>query len=139
MFVPLQCRVSDEFAYTRVGVDFAGPVYAKDIFFNCTEMHMAYIALFTCATNRGLHLELTPDRTASSFIRALKRFKGRRGNPVLIISDNGKTFRDSKGREYCLRENIAWKFDVEAASWWGGFLERVVRSVKLCLLIKKSP
>ena len=133
-----ECRVSNEFAYTRVGVDFAGPVYVKDIFSKCTEMHKAYIALFTCTTSRGLHLELTPNLTASSFImiRALKRFKGRCGNPVLIISDNGKTIKDSKVREYCHRENIAWKFNVEAAPWWGGFFERLVRSVKLCL--KKS-
>ena len=55
-------------------------------------MNKVYIALFTCATSRAVHLELVPSLTAESFIKALARFKGRRGTPTLIVSDNGKTF-----------------------------------------------
>ena len=131
-----ESRVADEFAYSRVDVDFAGPIYVRDIYSDKPETHKAYIALFTCATSRGLHLELTPDLTASSFLRAFSRFKARQGNPKLVISDNGKTFTDAKVKAYCLRENFTWKFNVEAAPWWGGFFEQLVRSVKLCL--KKS-
>ena len=131
-----ESRVADEFAYSRVGVDFAGPIYVPDIYSDKPGTHKAYIALFTCATSRGLHLELTSDLTASSFLRAFSRFKARRGNPKIVISDNGKTFTDAKVKAYCLRENITWKFNVEAAPWWGGFFERLLRSVKLCL--KKS-
>ena len=128
-----ESRVADEFAYSRVGVDFAGPIYVRDIYSDKPETHKAYIALFTCATSRGLHLELTPDLTASSFLRAFSRFKARQCNPKLVISDNGKTFTDAKVKAYCLRENFTWKFNVEAAPWWGGFFEQLVRSVKLCL------
>ena len=89
-------RLSDEFAFTRVGVDFAGPVYVKDVYSKKVEMNKAYIALFTCATTRAVHLELVPNLRAESFTRALIRFKGRRGTPALIVSDNGKTFKDSR-------------------------------------------
>ena len=34
---------------------------------------------------------------------------------------------------YCQREGIKWKFNVEAAPWWGGFFKRMVKSVKLRL------
>ena len=50
-------RLSDEFAFTRVGVDFAGPVFVKDVFSKKGEMNKAYITLFTCATCRAVHLE----------------------------------------------------------------------------------
>ena len=126
-------RLSDEFAFTRVGVDFAGPIYVKDVFAKNGDMNKVYIALFTCAATRAVHLELVPNLSAESFIRALARFKGRRGIPVLIVSDNGKTFKDSRVQAQCRRDGTQWKFNVEAAPWWGGFFERLVKSVKLSL------
>ena len=68
-------RLSDEFAFTRVGVDFAGPIYVKDVFAKKGDMNKVYIALFTCAATRAVHLELVPNLSAEIFIRALARFK----------------------------------------------------------------
>ena len=96
-------------------------------------MHKCYIALFTCANTRALHLELTPDLSANSFLRVLKRFFSRRGLPTLFISDNGRTFRDSKVKKFALDRNIDWKFNVPTASWWGGFFEICEKLVKRCL------
>ncbi|XP_068734548.1 uncharacterized protein [Montipora capricornis] len=126
-------RSSDEFAFSRVGVDFAGPMYVRDIFAKGGGMNKVYIALFTCATSRAVHLELVPSLTAERFIKALARFKGRRGTPTLIVRDNGKTFKDSRVQAYCQRDGTKWRFNVEAAPWWGGFFERLVKSVKLSL------
>ena len=126
-------RLSNDFAFTRVGVDFAGPMYVKDVFSKNGDLNKVYIALFTCAATRAVHLELVPNLSAESFIRALTRFKRRRGIPVLIVSDNGKTFKDSRVQAYCQRDGTQWKFNVEAAPWWGGFFERLVKSVKLSL------
>ena len=96
-------------------------------------MYKCYIALFTCASTRAIHLELTPDLSANSFIRVLKRFIGRRGFPGLIISDNGTTSKDAKVKKFTLERNIEWKFNVPTASWWGGFFEICVKLVKRCL------
>ena len=52
-----QFRVSEEFAYTQLGVDFAGPVYVKNIYTRDKKAYKAYIALFTCASTRGIHLD----------------------------------------------------------------------------------
>ena len=51
-----------------------------------------YGCLFTCATTRAIHLELSYDMTASSFINVLRRFLARRGPVKWIYSDNGTNF-----------------------------------------------
>ena len=56
-------------------------------------MKKVYIALFSCCVTRAIHLELVEDLSTGAFIRALRRFSGRRGTPVLIISDKAKTFK----------------------------------------------
>ena len=70
-------RLSDnqgEFAFTRVGADFAGPMYVKMIS-KSRDVNEVYIALFTCAATRAVHLELVPNLSAESFIRALLALK----------------------------------------------------------------
>ena len=126
-------RVSDDAAFTNVGVDFAGPLFVKDIYSKSKTMHKCYIALFTCANTRALHLELVPSLKSEPFIRALKRFMSRRGISKLIVSDNGATFLDSKVQSYTQNLNITWKYNVPTASWWGGWWEICVKLTKYCL------
>ena len=87
-------RVSEDVAFSQITVDFAGPLFVRNIYGKDKETSKCYIALFTCTSTRAVHLELVPDLHATSFIRALKRFISRRGIPTLIVSDNGKTFID---------------------------------------------
>ena len=98
-------------------MDFAGAMYVRNIFAKRGGMNKVYIALFTCATSRAVRLELVQSMTAESFIKALTRFKGRRGTPTLIVSDNGKTFKDSRVQAYCQRDGTTWRFNIEAAPW----------------------
>ena len=64
-----------------------------------------------------------------------------------MLTDNAKTFKStsvdvkkisksSKVKKYLANRQIDWQFIMEQAPWWGGFWERLVRSVKRCL--KKS-
>ena len=78
-------------------------------------------------------LNLPFDLSATSFLRVLRRFFGRRGLPTLLISDNRKTFKDAEVKKFVLNRNIDWKFNVPTASWWGGFFEICVKLVKRCL------
>ena len=34
---------------------------------------------------------------------------------------------------YLLNLKVKWRFNLERAPWWGGFFERLIRSVKRCL------
>ncbi|XP_064462603.1 uncharacterized protein LOC135373309 [Ornithodoros turicata] len=82
-------RVCKTSSFGIVGVDFAGPLYAKEK----AENVKVYIALFTCAITRAVHLELVKNISTSSFLLALRRFIARRGIPEVIYSDNAASFK----------------------------------------------
>lgn len=104
-------------------------------------MKKVYVCLFLCCVIRGLYLDLVEDFLIFIFLRCLRKFIVRRGIFVLIVSDNVKTF---KGVEKEIRiffryfevrveldnKGIEWRFNVVRVLWWGGFFERMVKSVK---------
>ena len=103
-----------------------------------------YIALFSCCITRAIHLELVPDLSAEAFKRVLRRYTSRKGTPVLIVSDNAKTFQATEEALKSLLSNpkvanelesakTEWRFNLERAPWWGGVFEKMVGSVKRCL------
>ena len=55
----------------------------------------AYICLFTCASTRAIHLELTETLSGESFLQAFRCFVSRRGLPSTIMSDSAKTFKSA--------------------------------------------
>ena len=131
-------RVQQDFAFTNRGVDFAGPLYVRPMFEKDGEMHKVYIALFTCASSRAIHLDLVPSLEVSPFIRCLKRFFSHRDVGKLFISDNAKTFRSQDLKKFLLKEYVKWEFILPKSPWWGGFFERLVRCTKGCLKILSS-
>ena len=127
--------------FSVTGVDFAGPLLYKS---GKSETDKAYVALFTCASTRAVHLRLCKDMTAEEFKRSLKEFVARRGSPSQIVSDNAKTFQATKKWlttlrkdedifNYLATKHIEWKFNLARAPWWGGFFERLVGIMKNCL------
>ena len=72
-------RVTEVPAFSKVGVDFTGPLYIKE---RTTRMKKVYIGLFSCCATQAIHLELVEDLSTGAFIRALQRFAGRRGTQV---------------------------------------------------------
>jgi hypothetical protein len=71
------------------GIYFVGPLYVK----GKPIGRKFYIALFTCATVRAVHLDLRSDLTTDTFLLAFQRFIGRRGLPYTIYTDNAQTFQ----------------------------------------------
>ena len=135
-------RVSDDPPFTHVGLDFAGPLNIVNEHAN--ESSKVYVCLFTCASTRAVHLELCKSLDVQDFLLAFRRFASRRGLPATINSDNAKTFKSSSKEirritrsnevlRYLVNQRVTWNFIVEKAPWWGGFWERLVRSVKLPL------
>jgi len=84
-------RVSEDPPFNYTGVDFAGPLYVRSG--AGTESSKAYICLFTRASTRALHLEVTDGTTANTFLLNFRHFCSRRGVPSLVMSDNAKTFK----------------------------------------------
>ena len=138
--------VADAPPFTFTGLDFAGPLYitsSKEGQSNEISQK-AYICLYTCASTRAIHLELLRDLSVKSFLQSFRRFASRRGLPSTLLSDNAKTFkggckevktivRSHEVQRYLSSNHVTWKFIVERAPWWGGFLERLIQSVKKCL------
>ena len=136
-------RVSEDPPFTHIGLDFAGPLYVetKNSKKECNESQKVYVCLFMCASTRAVHLELTRGLSVESFLLAFRKFTSRKGVPATTTSDNAKTFRSSsqdirkitRAEEvwrYLANKQITWNFIVEKAPWWGGFWERLVRSIK---------
>ena len=90
------CRVSADPPFTHVGLDFAGPLYIKAGRTSAEEStQKVYICLFTCASTRAIHLELTEGLNAETFLLAFRRFSSRRGLPATLVSDNARTFKSA--------------------------------------------
>ena len=109
-------RVGEYPPFANTGIDFAGPLYIKS-----NKEGKAYVCLFTCGITRAIHLELTTDLSASSFLQAFRCFVGCRGLPTKIISDNAKGFkaaskdisnviRSTAVRQYITTRKVTWQF-----------------------------
>ena len=68
----------------------------------------------------------------------------RRGLPVTLLSYNARTFKSaskdtvkiSRAKEvthYIANNGVTWKFIVERATWWGGFWQHLIQTVKCTL------
>ena len=101
-------------------------MYVKRPF--ATRPDKAYVAVFTCAVTRALHLELVGSLRTEDFIRAYRRFAARRHSPTSILSDNATYFKAAAA--VLATEGVSWSFIVERAPWWGGFWESMVRLTK---------
>ena len=55
-----------------------------------------YLSLFTRASTRAVHLEITYSLDKASFLNAFSRMVARRGKPELMISDNGTNFTSAE-------------------------------------------
>ena len=130
---------SRPFEVTRV--DFAGPLSYR---VGKEELGKYSIIIFTCASSRAVHLEVTRTQTADEFQKKLNAFISRRTRPRVIISDNAGVFKtkadwirairkSKKLQNYLAREEIRWQFNLGRSPWWGGFYERLIKERKKTL------
>ena len=103
-----ECRLAPctpPFYYTSC--DYFGPYHVK-VGSNKTTKY--YGVMFSCLNTRAVHLELAVDCSTMEFIQVLRRFFSVRGQPSVIISDNGTQF---VGAERELKEMISgWNTDM---------------------------
>ncbi|GBM67066.1 hypothetical protein AVEN_74810-1 [Araneus ventricosus] len=120
-------RISQSPPFQIVGIDFTGSILVKEN----KETRKSYVALFTCA----VHLELVSDMSTKCllvilccFVYMCRTFRTCIGH-VHKVSFTYFTEVPLSKRQ--LQDNgIHWTFIVERAPWWGGFYERLVKTVK---------
>ncbi len=112
-------RVKEAPPFTYVGLDYVGPLYVK----STNELdEKAWICLITCCVSRAAHLEVVPNMTSQAFLRSFRRFTARRSTPLLVISDNAKTFKaaskelkalmnDPQVKKYFWQQRTKWSFN----------------------------
>ncbi|XP_046339933.2 uncharacterized protein LOC124121032 [Haliotis rufescens] len=137
--------------FTNVGMDFFGPF---KVIRGRTSVKR-YGVVFTCMNLRAIHLEAAATLDTDSCIHAIRRFVARRGPPKFIKSDNGtnlvgcqrelcealKNLKESKIHSAFVDKGIEWSFNPPAASHYGGFWERMIRTVRKvlhCLLQEQN-
>ena len=125
-------RVNDDYVFKYTGIDYCGPLFVKNIYSE-GEIFKCWILLASCASTRFIHLDLVPDCSALVCIQGLRRLLSKLGAPYEIISDNGSCFTADETQQFASSRGILWHLNVAAAPWWGGFFERMVRSVKRIL------
>ena len=136
-----QFRVEGSKPFETTRLDFAGPIAFK---IAKKEQGKCYFLLFTCATLRAVHLELTKTHTAEEFQRKLNLFITRRTRPKVMISDNASVFKSTatwmknirkneRLQDYLARQDINWQSNLSRSPWWGGMCERLIKDMKKTL------
>ncbi|CAI6354007.1 unnamed protein product [Macrosiphum euphorbiae] len=139
-------RVTECRPFSRVGIDYAGPLLMKEHRLRKARQYKVYVAVFVCFVVKAVHLEVVSDLSTDAFIAALNRFVSRRGLPVNIYSDCGTNFvgaaaqlkelvnhPDNQGRLSATIQSV-WHFNPPGAPHFGGLWEAAVKSAKSLLV-----
>ncbi|KRY08159.1 hypothetical protein T12_7544 [Trichinella patagoniensis] len=125
-------------AFVHVVMDFAGPLFVK------TTRKTTSPRYITCMVSRAVHLELVPEMSTVGVMQALRCFIARRGRPATIQTDNFRSFQSAASelrrlwrgidvdqvQNELAGQRIQWHFIPPRAPWIGGYLERLIRTMK---------
>ena len=113
-------EITWELFYTN-GIDNFVPLYVKLNFDSKLDsvalLHKVYVTLSSCASSRGVNLDVVLRLEASSFIRSIKRFISRGWCPTYIIFDGDRTFVYIETQEFVSRLCIEWRFHLPLSPW----------------------
>lgn len=136
-------RISVDFPFNSVGVDYAGPFLILNRKGRGAKLIKCYLCLFICLRFKCVHLEPVSDLTRESFIMTLRRFIARRGKPLEMHSDNGRNFVATAKElssflnsnteplsEFASGEGIKFTFIPAYAPHFGGIWEAGIKSAK---------
>ena len=138
--LPADRVTGDVPAFSSCGVDYMGPVEVK----LKRSRVKRWLVVFICLASRAIHLEVASSLDTNSCINAIRRFMCRRGQVVLIRSDNRTNFIGSNNEfraefekidrssihNFCANKGITWEFNPPGASHFGGVWERMIRTIR---------
>lgn len=136
-------RVTPDFPFSSVGMDYAGPFYILNRKGRGSRLIKCYLCLFVCLRYKCLHLEAVSDLSKDAFIMTLRRFISRRGRPAELFSDNGRNFvaaakelsvflkqHSAYFNDFAAQEGFKFIFTPSYAPHFGGIWEAGVKSAK---------
>lgn len=135
-------------SFLHTGIDYAGPFKILTIRKpGPRQTTKSWVAVFVCLCTKAIHLEVVSRLTSEAFLAAFTRFRGRRGLPTKMYSDNSTTFSGAKNEldedvrlmkeqlepelaNVILKNDVQWMFIPPHAPHWGGIWEAGVKSMK---------
>jgi len=144
-------RVSLDFPFIKVGLDYAGPFELAVTPGRNPKIIKSYVCVFTCMATKAVHLEYSGGLSTPDFISAFQRFCAIRNSPSDIFCDRGTNFRgastamddlqallDSPDHQqkvalFFSGEKINYHFNPPRGPHHGGLWEAAVKSMKLHL------
>ncbi|GJQ73385.1 hypothetical protein Trydic_g13751 [Trypoxylus dichotomus] len=78
--------------FVNTSVDYCGPLLIRNGISKRAAKIKVCIAIFVCMVVKAVYIEIVKGVGSDPFIRALKRFIGRRAMPRGILSDNSTNF-----------------------------------------------
>lgn len=141
-------RVNFSRPFSKVGVDFGGPLLVKSSSLRQAKLLKCYFAVFVCMVTKATHIEIVSDLSTNAFICTLKRFISRRGNPSVIFTDNATNFKGSRNeikqiydlfknddhnkeiKDFLSLRETQWVFIPPRSPHWGGLWESSIKSTK---------
>ncbi|XP_071948973.1 uncharacterized protein [Antedon mediterranea] len=138
--LPADRVTSGQAAFTRVGMDFFGPIEVKQR----RSTVKKYGVVFVCLSSKAIHIEIASSLDTNACINAIRRFTARRGPVKQIRSDNGtnlvgacremskeiKAWNQARIYETLLQKDIDWVFNPPTGSHHGGIWERQIRTIR---------
>lgn len=140
-------RVTPARAFSRSGVDYAGPISLRTSKGRGHHAYKGYICLFVCMATKALHIDVVSDLSSRSFLETFKRFVARRGHCYELYSDNGTNFVGASKElkdlfnlekssmvqevaEILATQGTVWHFIPPRAPNFGGIWEAGIKSTK---------
>ncbi|VVC45890.1 Ribonuclease H-like domain,Protein of unknown function DUF1759,Peptidase aspartic [Cinara cedri] len=132
--------------FTRVGVDYAGPMLMRERRLREVLHYKIYVAVFICMTTKAVHLEVVSELSMNAFLSAFSRFADRRGFPSDVYSDCGTNFKGAAKHLSIVINDPAnhntissyfscrWHFNPPEASHFGDLWEAAIHSFKKLLV-----
>ena len=133
---PYRFPADQPFPFQQTGLDVFGPFASK----TPSQIYdKRYGLILTCLTTRAVHIKMCHNLSLDATMTALCRFFARRGQPHLLISDNGTNFTASEKellklfhqpslQDFFGQREIRWIFNPPKAPHFGGVWERLIRS-----------
>ncbi|KAL0832508.1 hypothetical protein ABMA28_000724 [Loxostege sticticalis] len=138
-------RITPARIFSKVGIDYFGPVNVKQSTLRRSVISKGYVAVFICFVTKAVHLEAVSDLTTECFLAAFKRFISRRGMPTDVYCDNMSTFKSANTQliqlynnerhvenvtDFGAQKGIQFHFIPSYSPNFGGLWEAAVKSAK---------
>uniref|UniRef100_A0A6V7INH8 Integrase catalytic domain-containing protein n=1 Tax=Bracon brevicornis TaxID=1563983 RepID=A0A6V7INH8_9HYME len=103
-------RVEPAAAFTRTGLDYAGPFSLQASEGRGRTTSQGYLAVFVRMCTKAVHLEIIGNLTTASFNVALQRFAARKSTPREIWPENATAFHgaDAELRTTLREASLGW-------------------------------